>query len=205
MKKNTKLKPAAILFDMDGVLVDSLDSWWKSLNIALKHYTNKEISREEFIENFWGNELLDNLKKLGIDEEISTFCNNIYYNFIDEIKLYPGVKQTLKKLNKYPKAIITNTPRDCAIQILKKYGIDKYFEIIITSDQIENGKPAPDMVFEACKRLGVTPDKIILIGDTESDVQAGRAAGSKVIGIHVKGDLTIEKISDLTTLIEHEK
>ena len=46
MNKNVKLKPAAILFDMDGVLVDSLDSWWKSLNAALKNYKNKEIYRQ---------------------------------------------------------------------------------------------------------------------------------------------------------------
>ena len=86
MNKNVKLKPAAILFDMDGVLVDSLDSWWKSLNAALKNNNNKEISREEFIENFWGHELLGNLRKLGLDEKIIVFCNNIYYNYIDEFR-----------------------------------------------------------------------------------------------------------------------
>jgi HAD superfamily hydrolase (TIGR01509 family) len=202
MKKSTKLKPAAILFDMDGVLVDSLDSWWKSLNAALKNYKNIEISKEEFIEKFWGYELSENLRKLGLDEKVGAFCNNIYYNYIDELKIFPGVKGTLKKLNKYPKAIITNTPRDCAIQILKKFGIDIHFKMIITSDQIENGKPEPDIVFEACKRLDVKSEEVILIGDTESDVNAGRSAGCKVIGINIKGDYTIKKISDLTNLLK---
>jgi HAD superfamily hydrolase (TIGR01509 family) len=74
--------------------------------------------------------------------------------------------------------------------------------MIITSDQIENGKPEPDIVFEACKRLDVKSEEVILIGDTESDVNAGRSAGCKVIGINIKGDYTIKKISDLTNLLK---
>jgi HAD superfamily hydrolase (TIGR01509 family) len=201
MKKFTKLKPAAILFDMDGVLVDSLDSWWKSLNAALKNYKNEKISREEFIEKFWGHELLDNLEKLGVDGKIGAFCNNIYYSYIDELKIFSGTKKVLKKLDKYPKAIITNTPRDCAIQILKKFGIDKHFKMIITSDQVQNGKPAPDIVFEACRRLDAKPEEVILIGDTESDVKAGRAAGCRVIGINIDADFSINSISELPNII----
>jgi HAD superfamily hydrolase (TIGR01509 family) len=201
MKKFTKLKPAAILFDMDGVLVDSLDSWWKSLNAALKNYKNEEISREEFIEKFWGHELLDNLEKLGLDGKIGAFCNNIYYSYIDELKIFSGTKKVLKKLDKYPKAIITNTPRDCAVQILKKFGIDKHFKMVITSDQVQNGKPAPDIVFEACRRLDVKPEEVILIGDTKSDVKAGRAAGCRVIGINIDADFSINSISELPNII----
>jgi HAD superfamily hydrolase (TIGR01509 family) len=201
MKKSTKLKPAAILFDMDGVLVDSLDSWWKSLNAALKNYKNEEISREEFIEKFWGHELLDNLEKLGLDGKIGAFCNNIYYSYIDELKIFSGTKKVLKKLDKYPKAIITNTPRDCAVQILKKFGIDKHFKMVITSDQVQNGKPAPDIVFEACRRLDVKPEEVILIGDTKSDVKAGRAAGCRVIGINIDADFSINSISELPNII----
>ena len=203
MNKNVKLKPAAILFDMDGVLVDSLDSWWKSLNAALKNYKNKEISRQEFIEKFWGHELLGNLRKLGLDEKIIVFCNNIYYNYIDELKIFAGTKETLKKLKKYPKAIVTNTPRDCTIRILNNFGIDKYFKVIITSDQIERGKPSPDLIYEACKRLGVKTEEVVLIGDTESDVKAGRAAGCKVIGINVDADFSIKNISELLNIIDN--
>lgn len=202
MDKYAKLKPAAILFDMDGVLVDSWDSWWKSLNTSLKFFKHKGISRDEFTEKFWGHELQDNLRNLGLDENIGIFCNNIYSNHINEIKIFSGTKETLEKLIKYPKAIITNTPRDCAIQILKKFNIDDYFKVIVTSDQIEKGKPAPDIVFEACKRLGVKPSNVVLVGDTESDVKAGHAAGCKVIGINVKGDYTVQKISDLINLLE---
>ncbi len=201
-EKNESITPAAILFDMDGVLVDSLDSWWKSLNDALQHFKQETITKEEFIDNYWGNELQENLKKLGLDEKIGVFCNNIYGEYLDNVKVFPGVCKTLEKLEGYPKAIITNTPRDCTLQILEKFDIKNYFDAIITSDQIENGKPAPDIIFEACTQLGVEPRDAALIGDTDNDMAAGKTAGCNTIGIKVKGDFTLQNISDLTKVIE---
>ena len=202
MERNLKIKPAAILFDMDGVLVDSLDAWWESLNTALKNFNKEEISRGEFIEKFWGHDLFNNLKKLRLNENIGIFCNNIYINHVNVIKIFPNTIDTLKKLKYYKKAVITNTPKDCALQILKKFEIEKYFNIIITSDEVENGKPAPDIVFKACNNLRVKPSEAVLIGDTESDMKAGRAAGCKVIGIKVDGDFSINTISELTNIID---
>lgn len=199
---NNNLSPDAILFDMDGVLVDSLDSWWKSLNAALKNYGEEEITRKEFIEKYWGNELQENLKKLGVNKKVGVFCNNIYKDYLDEIKLFKGTKKTLKKLDSYPKAIITNTPRKCAIQILKEFKIKKFFEVIITSDQIENGKPSPDMIYKSCEKLKVKPKDVILIGDTKNDIKAADAAGCKTIGINVEGNYKINKITELTKILK---
>ena len=199
----SKINPKAIFFDMDGVLVNSLDSWWKSLNAALKNYNVKEISREEFIEKFWGYELQENLRKLGLNKEIVTFCNNIYSVYTGEIKIFSKVKETLKKLDNYKKAVITNTPKDCALQILKKFDIKKFFNIIVTSDQIKKGKPAPDMIYKACQELKIQPREVVLVGDTESDVKAGRAAGCKIIGINIDADFSIKTFSELLNIIEN--
>ncbi|PNX47139.1 MAG: hypothetical protein BV459_05015, partial [Thermoplasmata archaeon M11B2D] len=108
--KIMKLAPSAILFDMDGVLVDSLDSWWKALNSALKRFKHKEITREEFITTYWGHDLKDNLKRLQLNPEVASFCNVTYGNHIDYIRIYPDTKETLEQLSSYTKAIITNTP-----------------------------------------------------------------------------------------------
>jgi HAD superfamily hydrolase (TIGR01549 family) len=199
---DNRLSPDALLFDMDGVLVDSVDSWWKSLNHALKTYNQQEITRDEFIEDYWGYELQDILKQLGLDEKNGVFCNNVFRNYVDEITLFSGTKQTLETLTSYPKAIITNTPRDCTIQILEKYEIKHYFDVIVTSDQIEKGKPAPDMIYEVCKRLGFKPANVVLIGDTKNDVKAAKAAGCTSIGINVIGDYTITNISDIVDLLD---
>lgn len=197
-----KIKPSAILFDMDGVLIDSLDSWWNALNQALKSFNHKEISKNEFINKYWGHDLRDNLKKMKLDPNIGTFCNLIYSEHLDTVKIYNDTKDTLQKLKKYVKAIITNTPKDCTKQILKKFDIKTYFSLIITSDEVQKAKPNPEIIYTACERLHTSPENVLLIGDTESDVQAGKAAGCTVVGIKIKSDYTIERLSELIEIVE---
>lgn len=197
-----KLTPSAILFDMDGVLVDSLDSWWKALNSALKRFKHQEITRDEFMNTYWGHDLKANLKRLQLNPEVAQFCNITYGNHLDYIHIYPDTKATLQKLSAYKKAIITNTPRDCAKQILNKFSIEPYFQEIVTSDDVQKAKPDPEIVFNACERLGVDPKTVILLGDTQSDVKAGQAAGCIVVGLKIPADVTIQNLSDLPGLLQ---
>jgi len=197
-----KLMPSAILFDMDGVLVDSLDSWWKALNSALQKFKHKEITRDEFIKTYWGHDLRANLERLQLNPEVAQFCNVTYENHIDYINIYPDTTSTLTKLASYKKAVITNTPADCARQILKKFEIQQYFKDIITSDDVVRAKPDPEIVFKACERLCVDPKTVILVGDTESDVLAGRTAGCKVVGLNIPADITIQRLFELVDLVQ---
>ena len=197
-----KLAPQAILFDMDGVLVDSLDSWWMALNSALKRYKHQEITRDEFMKTYWGHDLKANLKRLQLNPEVAQFCNVTYGNHIDYIRIYPDTTATLQRLSTYKKAIITNTPTDCARQILKKFNIESYFQQIITSDDVQKAKPDPEIVFKACERLGVDPKTVILVGDTVSDVKAGQAAGCIVVGLKTPADITIQTLSELPRLLQ---
>jgi len=197
-----KIKPAAILFDMDGVLVDSLDSWVLALNAALKAFGHKEITRSEFIKKYWGHDLYDNLKKMNLNEEVGTFCTSAYGKHLGAIKIYPKTKNTLEKLKGYKKGVITNTPKDCTHQILKNFDIKKYFDTVVTSDEVPRGKPYPDIVFKACNTLNVKPKDILIVGDTDSDVNAGKAAGCMVVGVNIDADYKIKNISELSKIIE---
>ena len=197
------MKPSAILFDMDGVLVDSLDSWLLALNAALKAFGHKEITRNEFIGKYWGHDLYDNLEKMGLDKEVGTFCGSVYGEHLDAIKIYPDTRNTLEKLKEYKKGVITNTPKDCTHQILKKFDIEKYFDIVMTSDQVLRGKPYPDIVFKACSILNVKPENVILVGDTDSDVKAGKSAGCTVVGLNINADYVIKRLSELTDIFMH--
>ena len=197
-----KMKPDAILFDMDGVLIDSLDAWWKSLNQALTAYNYEEITREVFVKYYWGHDLYDILEMKGLNPEIEKYCNKIYSRHINEIKIYTDTKETLVKLEKYRKAIITNTPHDCTKQILKRFDIKQFFPVVITCNDVRKAKPDPEAVFKACDSLKVSSKSVLLVGDTKSDVRAGRAAGSTTIGINIEADFTISKLSELTELVE---
>ncbi len=197
-----RLKPSAILFDMDGVLIDSLNLWWHSLNSALKAFNHKGVSKRDFASKYWGHELGENLRKVGLSLEIGKFCNAIYSKHIDELRVYPDTLDTLQKLNGYKKAIVTNTPKDCAQRIEQKLDLEKYFDAIITGDHVTKGKPSPEIIFKACEKLRVEPEDAILVGDTESDVKAGRAAGCTVVGINTEADFKIGKISELDQILE---
>jgi pyrophosphatase PpaX len=197
-----KLKPEAILFDMDGVLIDSLESWLSSLNAALKYLNYKEISREDFVKKYWGHDLYDNLEKMGLSREIGVFCNDVYSNHLDSVHIYPDTKDTLQKLGGYKKGIITNTPKVCAYEIMKQFDLEKYFDVVITSDDVNKAKPDPEIVLKACEFLDVEPEDVVLVGDTNSDVRAGKAAGCTVIGVNIGADYTVKDISELTRLIE---
>jgi len=192
-----KLHPAAILFDMDGVLVDSSESWYKALNGALKKFGQEEITREVFENTYWGDDLEEILKRMGLDLRIASSCISLYPNYTNAVKLFPDTKIALEKLRHYKKGIVTNTPYNCTQQIVASFGIAKYFKTIVTSDLVKMGKPYPDMLFKACADLGVEPTDVVLIGDTPIDVKAGAAAGCNVIGVGVEADFTIKTLSEL--------
>jgi len=197
-----KLKPTALLFDMDGVLVDSLDSWWQALNHALRTFKRPEISRDEFIGNYWGHDLYDNLERMKLDEEIGLFCNATYGDHLDDIKIYPDTKPTLQHLSPYAKGVITNTPNDCAWQVLERFSIKQYFTTVVTSDEVAKAKPSPEIVYKACDILKVKPHDVVMIGDTMNDVRAGREAGCTVIGVGIDADYRIERLAALKDLIK---
>jgi HAD superfamily hydrolase (TIGR01509 family) len=197
-----KQRPRALLFDMDGVLIDSLDSWWHALNDALTMFKHPMITREEFIHTYWGHDLRSNLRRLRLNPEVATFCNLTYGDNLNYVTMYPETKPTLAQLMGYRKAIITNTPKDCTKQLLQKFDISEFFEAIVTSDDVTHAKPDPEIVFKACEVLKVEPSTVMLIGDTTSDVKAGRAAGCTVVGINVDADITIRTLSELLVILE---
>jgi len=197
-----RIKPSAIFFDLDGVLVDSLDAWWIALNYALESFSHAAISRNEFIKRYWGHDLNDNLRRIGLSSDVGIFCNDFYSRNLDAVRIYPDTRDTLQKLGSYRKVVITNTPKNCAFQILKRFDIEKYFDLIITSDDVKRGKPSPEIVFKACAALDVSPKDVVLVGDTDSDVRAGKAAGCMVVGIHIKADITIHRLSELIRILE---
>lgn len=196
-----KLRPSAILFDMDGVLVDSLDAWWKALNQALEKFGYNGVSREEFIKKYWGHDLFDNLKTMSIPLEVGVLCNRMYGEHVDDVKVYPNVKDVLQKLDGYKKSVITNTPRDSAVRILEKFDIKRFFMFVLTSNDVVRSKPDPEIVLKSCELLGVDPGDVVLVGDTRSDVVAGRRAGCKVVGVNVDADITIENLAQLLDFV----
>jgi HAD superfamily hydrolase (TIGR01509 family) len=198
----TLYTPKALLFDLDGVLINSIDSWWHALNKAFQHYGHQPITKQEFIHGYWGHDLRDILPKQHMDLGIASFCSDIYHHYIHTIAIYEDTVPTLKQLTNIPKAIITNTPSTCTHPILKRFNLTLYFKTVVCSDDVIKAKPDPALIFEACRRLQFHPPETVIIGDTKSDIQAANAARCPIIGKNIQGNSIITTLSDLISLIK---
>ena len=193
--------PTAILFDMDGVLVNTFNSWYGSFVDLFRNVYGQPLPREEFLHRFWGRDLRDIFSELDLDMAIPEFCQGYYGNHTDKVEIFPDTRSTLAALSSFKKVVITNTPASCAELILRDFGIREYFEEIITGDDVKFGKPDPDIVYKGCELLGCSPEQAVVVGDHQVDLDAAHNAGCKVIGVRIDGDYRVESLSELLPLL----
>ncbi len=199
----------AVLFDLDGVLIDSFESWYQAFNAMLRRYRGEELSRDEFRARCWGPDLRDNLREWHLDEEAGRYCIAEQLELVELIKLFPGAREVLTHIRdryraKIKVGLVTNTPRRNVARILEHFQLAHLFDVVITGDDVHRGKPDAEMVIEACTRLNVKPENAILVGDTESDFWAGKSAGCAVIavGTRIPGELEQELEMHIENLYE---
>jgi len=195
----------AVLFDMDGVLVDSVQAWFKIFNKALKRYGKKEFTFQQFLNKVWGGPIERDAKEyFQIPlEELKGFYFSNFDSIKKEFKLFPNTTDVLKKLKskEFRLALVTNTPKDQACRLISYLKIIRYFDVVVGGDEVKNGKPSPDIVVEACRRLNVDPNEAVMVGDTGADILSCKNAGCTSIGFKIKGDKRIDDLKELLKVI----
>ena len=203
-KRKTKLK--AILFDMDGVIIDSFESSLNIFNDMRKHLKFSPMTKEEYRKKAWGKYIENNAKKYlkinsmeEVKEEYEESVKKHKYN----AKLMPKARDVLAKIRKkgIKTGLVTNTKRKFTMKILENNKIKSLFDVVVTADDVEKPKPYPDSILKACEKLQVEPDETIFVGDTDNDYKAGKGAGCLVVGLNTDGDLVIGKLSDVMELV----
>jgi phosphoglycolate phosphatase len=105
-------------------------------------------------------------------------------------RLFPGAAEALRRLRgaRFKLGMTTNGEARITRQVLKSLDIEALFEVVVGADMVVEGKPAPDMILEACEMLGAEPRRAIYVGDQQTDVEAGLSAGvAMVIGVGDEG------------------
>ena len=199
MPKNKKIK--AVLFDLDGVLVDSLNAWFYVTNDTLKHFGFRPVPKKEFERDF-GAPIEYEVKKRFAGKTINEVALEYNLNFKKRkhlVKLFSHSVEVLKELKKQKikLALISNSTRFIVMTVLNHYKIRRYFDAVITMNDAKRRKPAPDMVLKACKMLKIAPENAMLIGDTINDMLAAKRAGCIAVGYKTKGDLRINGLKQV--------
>lgn len=175
-----------VLFDFDGVLIDSVSDLTDAVNHTLTAY-GYPLHTEQRIATFIGNGAENLLKQsFGITGSESLPVGVMvhyrqYYleNCTKKTTLYPNVYEGLLALHtaKVKMAVVTNKPLDMTQEILLRLGINHLFEIIVAPEMVECVKPAPDALLYAMKYMQADPQQTLIVGDTWTDIVAGKNAG----------------------------
>jgi HAD superfamily hydrolase (TIGR01509 family) len=205
----------AVIFDMDGVIIDS-----EPIHLEVDIQTFKDLGyniTSEELGKYVGstNEyMFEHIKKRhNISESIEDIIKNkveLTKTKIKQLDIEPieGIRELLIDLkNKnIPTAIASSSPRDFIDVVISKFKLKDYFTYIISGEEVENGKPAPDIYLEAAKKLEFSPGNCIVIEDSRNGVIAAKAAGMKCIGLQninsgdqdlSKADIIVKSISDI--------
>ena len=181
----------AVLFDMDGVLVDSQPIHFTGDRRLLEH-CGVQV-KEKDLEKYAGTSN-PNRFKMFIDaygfnhtlEEMDRVREDIMKQLVDEsgLKAISGIEALLKdlKLHHFQIALASSSSYVFIDSVLDKTGIRDYFDYILSGEDLANSKPAPDIFLEAAKGLGCLPNQCIVIEDSNNGVAAAKAAGMKCIG-----------------------
>ncbi|GAB6065579.1 HAD family hydrolase [Aquifex pyrophilus] len=173
----------AVLFDLDGTLIDSAED----IALALKK-TLKEIGLEEYypkdIRPYIGGGVKALLERVLGDkfreEYVELFRKYYLENPVVYTRVYEGVPEVLEKLkeDKVKLAVVSNKLEELSREILRRLGIINYFEFIAGGDTFPEKKPSPLPVIKTLEHLGIEPQKAIIVGDTEADILSGKGAGT---------------------------
>jgi phosphoglycolate phosphatase len=213
-------KVQALLFDLDGTLIDSKRDLVQSVNATLRELGRAELP-EDLLASYVGSgaPVLIN-RALGEaaapDQQQSAL--NFFLAHYDEHKLdftreYPGVRVTLEKLRDVPMAVLTNKPVNISVRILEGLRLAEFFRAIYGGNSFATKKPDPLGANTVLKELGIPAAESALVGDSEVDVQTARNAGmiSAIVnfgfGTHDRetypADIYLDRMEELVPLVRN--
>ncbi len=211
-------KLRALLFDLDGTLIDSKRDLVQSVNATLREMGRAELP-EDLVASYVGSGapiLISRALGGAASAAEQQSALNFFLAHYDQHKLdftreYPGVRETLEKLRGVPMAVLTNKPVNVSLRILEGLGLARFFRAIYGGNSFATKKPDPLGANTVLAELGITGAEAAMVGDSEVDVQTARNAGmiSAIVnfgfGTHDRdrypADIYIDRMEELVPLV----
>ena len=187
-----------ILFDLDGTLIDSVPDLSSAVNYTL-HALSRATFSEEIIRYWVGNgaqvlvkralsgqsDIDENLDPVLFEKALDIFLAFYAQNLCKATVTYQNVPTALKALKRagYRLAIVTNKPFDFVAPILEELKLTDLFELHLGGDSLAQKKPDPMPLLHICKKLDVTVEQCVMVGDSKNDIFAANAANMQSIGV----------------------
>lgn len=191
-----------VVFDFDGVLVDSNEAWAGAYREAAERAGIPGDFSYDDIKCHFGKpyiEVFRNSSRAPAEDET---IEKLYDHFVDitsteeftsSMKRIKGVKKSLSDLKKSVRlAVGSGNSRNMLNGFLSKLGLTKYFDLVVSGDDVSKGKPSPDMLLKAAKHFGVKPREAVYVGDSGCDIIAAKRAGMCSVAV-LTGVLTREE------------
>ncbi len=191
-----------LIFDLDGTLADTSRDITDAINYALKPFGVKPLTVSQTkamvgsgITKLIGDLLAENQKDALCGRPVQSDAEGMtgealdlffeYYSehLLDKTILYPGVKETLLKLEDFKKVIVSNKRESLSRKVLEGLGISEFFDLILGSDSVSEKKPSPVPILETLERLNLSKEEAVIIGDSNFDIDSGKKAGIKTIAV----------------------
>ncbi len=204
-----------ILFDLDGTLVDSALDTTDALNAAIAPFNIPRFTVQEVKDAMGGGRTrLSHLDDGTVPLDWTVFAERFTTEYRDRMtvhsSLYPGALETLKSLSGRKKAVVSNKRQSLTAEVLDRFGILPFFEMVVGGDSGAGRKPKPGPILQACAQLGVAVGEALMVGDCIYDIAAGRAAGVRtaavtygygVDGFHQGADFVIDSLPELLSVL----
>ncbi len=176
----------AIFFDFDGVIIDSEPVMRIAFAEAYRiHYgEDSECPIEEYLKHT-GHSFPRIMQKMGLTTELFEDFRRVSINNMDKIKLFPGIIDVIINCKKNDQKLALITGKDSArtIQILKKFELYQYFDLLICSDMVKNPKPNPESIYRALNYFNIKSNQAIMIGDSLYDIVCAQRASVSTIAV----------------------
>jgi beta-phosphoglucomutase len=205
-------KIKAVLFDMDGVLIEAKDWHYEALNRALTHF-GFSISRYDHLITYDGLPTKTKLEMLslerGLPRGLHKFINELKQLYTTELifsKCKPVFQHQylLSKLKQegYKIAVCSNSIRDTIMMMMDKAGLTPYLDEILSNQDVLKPKPDPEIYTTAMSRFSLDPKECVIVEDNQNGLKAAYAAGGNVLKVETTKDVNLENLRNFLTQLE---
>jgi HAD superfamily hydrolase (TIGR01509 family) len=179
-----------VVFDLDGLLIETEEIWDEVREELVRERGGRwtESAQRDMMgmsSKEWSRYMHDELGVPDPPDEINRLVvERMAERYREHLPLLPGAVEAVERIaTPWPLAVASSSNRPLIDLVLELSGLASCFRVTVSSEEVERGKPAPDVYLEAARRLGVAPERCAAVEDSESGIRSAKAAGMRVIAI----------------------